>query len=70
LIICKIDEIQSKNNDRNEEDIPENLIPEFDDMLGPEVSPDEHTDTKREGSREVILALYQDSDETPDKPKN
>ena len=69
-IICKREKIESKNDDRNEENISKDFIPKLDDMFRPEVSSDEHSDTKCNGKRDYILPLYHDSDEAPDKPKD
>ncbi len=65
-----VEEIQSKNTDRNEENISENIVPNLDDMFGSEIPTDEHPASKRYGPRKDILPTYQDSEKGPDEPKD
>ena len=46
------------------------MIAKSDDMLRPEPTSDEHTDTKTNGLKNQILPSHHDSGEAPDKPKN
>jgi hypothetical protein len=69
-IICKIEEIQSKNHDRKKKDISKKMIAKFDYMFRPPPASEKHPESETYRLSYEILPSYHDSRETADKPKH
>jgi hypothetical protein len=68
-IICKIEKIERKNHNRYKEEIPENIIPDFDNMLGSKVSSDKHTYSEGYGVSQVVYSSEKNTKSCSYKPK-